>query len=186
MNDLRDIPGWEGVYAVTRDGRVWAYARTWPQVNGGVRSHPGMWIRPDQAGPYLRVTFQRDGKKKRYSVHRLVALAWIPNPDRLPEVNHKDGVKRNNIDTNLEWCTRSHNHKHAWRIGLIRDTPERRLIRQRVALRVTASTRKLTMDQARQVRERRLAGQSINSLSQDFGIDRNGIKGILSGRHYAI
>lgn len=53
---LRNIPGWEQLYAVTCDGRVWAHPREWRSANGNRRSHNGMWLRPDASGPYLRVT----------------------------------------------------------------------------------------------------------------------------------
>lgn len=102
---LRNIPGWEGLYAVTCDGRVWAHPREWRSANGNRRSHSGMWLRPDASGPYLRVTLQRDRAKSKQSVHRLVAAAWLPNPGQLPEVNHKDGDKANNAPSNLLICT---------------------------------------------------------------------------------
>lgn len=186
VGELRDIPGYEGLYAVTRDGRVWACPREWRSANGNHRCHDGRWLRADQSGPYLRVTLQQDRKKARHSIHRLVALAWIPNPERLPEVNHKDGVKRNNRDTNLEWCTKEENARHARRMGLYpADSEERREIRRQTARRVNAARRKLTMEQAASIRALRATGRSINSLSKQFGIQRNGIKGILDGRHYA-
>lgn len=65
-------------------------------------------------GKYLNVIFQR----KTYQVHRLIAMAFIPNPDKKPYINHKDGNKHNNSIDNLEWCTASENNKHAWRTGL--------------------------------------------------------------------
>lgn len=67
---------------------------------------------------YQRVILSLDERGKYYYVHRLVAELFIPNPDNLPCVNHKDGNKSNNFVDNLEWCTRSENEKHAWRIGL--------------------------------------------------------------------
>lgn len=64
----------------------------------------------------LSLTF--DGNRKTYKVHRLVALAFIPNPENKPEVNHKDGNKSNNNLDNLEWSTTSENTKHAHENGL--------------------------------------------------------------------
>lgn len=67
---------------------------------------------------YLRVVLYKDGKRKQQSVHRLVATAFLENPDNKPMVNHIDGVKANNELTNLEWCTASENLAHAYSIGL--------------------------------------------------------------------
>lgn len=63
---------------------------------------------------YLRVCLYNGSKKKRFFRHRLVAEYFIDNPDKLTEVNHKDGNKNNNHYTNLEWCTREQNEQHAW------------------------------------------------------------------------
>lgn len=63
----------------------------------------------------------RTGTKKMTYVHRLIAQAFIPNPDNLPEVNHKDGNKRNNHVDNLEWCTSNQNRKHARDTGLLKN-----------------------------------------------------------------
>lgn len=61
---------------------------------------------------YEKVRFRIDGKNKEYSIHRLVAIAFIPNPENKPEVNHKNGVKTDNRVDNLEWNTRSENRLH--------------------------------------------------------------------------
>lgn len=105
MNILRDIPGFSGLYGVTADGRVWSYRK----------QH---WLKFDVTRGYFRAALCRDGAMKKVKVHRLVALAWVPNPDDKPELNHIDGDKRNNAASNIEWCTRSENAKHAVQIGL--------------------------------------------------------------------
>ena len=68
------------------------------------------------AGGYLKVDLRSKGKRKTMSVHRLVALAFIPNPNNLPEINHKDKNKENNYVDNLEWCTAKYNCNYGTRI----------------------------------------------------------------------
>lgn len=67
---------------------------------------------------YRRVCLCKGDARNFKSVHRLVAEAFIPNPDNLPQVNHKDGNKFNNNVENLEWCNNSQNQKHAYDNGL--------------------------------------------------------------------
>lgn len=70
------------------------------------------FLRQHRNGQYYAVQMRRWGKQRNYSVHRLVAKAFIPNPCKLPEVNHLDcNTLNNNID-NLEWCTRAENEAH--------------------------------------------------------------------------
>ncbi len=119
----KDIPGYEGRYQVSDLGRVKslpsmqryllrngaeAYRRTAERV---LVAHP-------QNSGYPLVQLWRDNQRAAFTVHRLVAQAFIPNPDSLPEVNHRDGVKANCRADNLEWCTRSANKLHAIDAGL--------------------------------------------------------------------
>ena len=69
---------------------------------------------------YVRVKMTLDGRKdnRLISVHRLVTTAFIPNPDNKPDVNHIDGIKSHNYVSNLEWCTKSENIRHAMSHGL--------------------------------------------------------------------
>lgn len=64
---------------------------------------------------YVEVSLWINNKRKTYRVHRLVAETFIPNPDKLPEINHKDENKQNNSVDNLEWCTSKYNHDYGSR-----------------------------------------------------------------------
>lgn len=64
-------------------------------------------------GGYSLANLNKDGKQKSYSVHRLVAEAFLPNPENLPQVNHKDENKANNAVENLEWCTCQYNTQYS-------------------------------------------------------------------------
>ena len=97
------IPGYEGLYEVSDLGRVRSldYNRT--------RKTKIMKTRNDGRG-YLQVQFYKDGISKKMKVHRLVADAFIPNPNNLETVNHKDEDKTNNTVSNLEWMSREDNN----------------------------------------------------------------------------
>ncbi len=97
----RDIEESNGKYQVSNLGRVRSFYRD--ETNGFI-----MKACPDKKG-YLYIVLKIHGKAKRYAIHRLVATAFIPNPDNLPQVNHKDEVKDNNRVDNLEWCTNHYN-----------------------------------------------------------------------------
>lgn len=107
--------GFEGRYAVNTDGEIISYVR------GGRRSMAGGIIFDKKLGrkTYRTVSIFLDGKQVGRYFHRLVAEAFIPNPENKPCVNHKDGNKLNNKVENLEWVTFSENVKHAWDEGLI-------------------------------------------------------------------
>lgn len=94
---MKDIKGYEGLYAITEDGRVWSYRR-----NKYLKSTE------DKKG-YLRVDLYKDKKRSNYKIHRLVAEAFIDNPNNLPQVNHKNENKANNCVDNLEWCDTAYN-----------------------------------------------------------------------------
>ena len=115
---LKDIPGYENLYAASEDGRIWAYPRQWVGGQGGKREHKGLWLSPAlQKDGYLMVYFTVDGKRKYGAVARLVALAFIPNPENKPCINHKDFNRTNNSVENLEWCTLKENTQHSLKAG---------------------------------------------------------------------
>ena len=71
-----------------------------------------VWVRKSRCRPYLAVDLYKSGRKCRYCLHRLVAEVWLPNPDNLPEVNHKDRNTLHCAVSNLEWINRSDNVRH--------------------------------------------------------------------------
>lgn len=120
---MKDVPGFEGKYAATRNGRIWSYPKSTNHKKGGI------FLKPREIPKgYLRVNLCVKNQAKDYYIHRLVASAYIPNPKKLPQVNHKNGIKTDNSVKNLEWTSCSDNHKHAFRIGLKSNVGQKRVI----------------------------------------------------------
>lgn len=99
---------------VSNMGKVRQLPHTTLTSSSGIYHHKKKELNSTICNGYPRIKFH----SKRYSVHRLVAMAFIPNPENKPEVNHIDGNKTNNNVGNLEWVTHSENVKHAVRTGL--------------------------------------------------------------------
>lgn len=112
---MKDIKGFEGLYAVTEDGRVWSYPK---QCNSNKYGR-FMKLSLNPQG-YLTVGLTKDGIRHPRVVHRLVAEAYIPNPENKPQVNHKheDGDKTRNLVDNLEWVTNKENSDHSFKSGI--------------------------------------------------------------------
>ena len=94
----KSIEEYDGRYAVSTWGRI-------KGINGIMKPYTS------QKG-YLKIGLFKNGKSKKFRVHRLVATAFLPNPDNLPDVHHKDGNKQNNSVTNLEWVDEVIHQKH--------------------------------------------------------------------------
>ena len=105
MEEWKSIPGYEGLYEVSNLGRV----RSVERCDRFNRKIVSKILKPNYVSGYLRVGMYKNKTFKYYLIHRLVAQAFLPNPDNLPEVNHKDEDKSNNKVNNLEWCDRSYN-----------------------------------------------------------------------------
>ena len=100
----KDIKGYEGLYQVSNLGRVF-------KIKSNI-IHLGC------KGIYASISLRKNKISRTYPVHFLVAQAFIPNPNKYKEINHIDGNKRNNIYTNLEWCSHKENMQHSIRTGL--------------------------------------------------------------------
>ena len=106
MEVFKDIEGYEGLYRISNLGNVYSI-RNNRMIKGRFNTYK-----------YVVVTLSKKGITKEFLVHRLVAQAFMPNPENKPTVNHIDGDKSNNNIKNLEWATYSEQSKHLYKIGL--------------------------------------------------------------------
>lgn len=104
---------------VNSDGDIYSVSTLIHRSNGRIYNKRGVKIQPAlDAYGYLRCTFSNKGKRQSVYVHRLVAMAYIPNPENKPTVNHINGNKTDNRVENLEWATQHEQKAHAIRNGL--------------------------------------------------------------------
>lgn len=158
--EFKDIPNME-YYSVSRDGDVRSNRR-------------GKLLTPRVSrGGYVTVHLSFDGEDLNALVHRLVAMAYLPNPENKPTVNHKDGNKRNNRADNLEWATYPENTQHAFDTGLI--------VAQRGEERWSA-----ILDEAgvHDICKRLESGESVKSVSDCLGVNVKTISNINIGNKW--
>jgi hypothetical protein len=170
--DITQIEEWRPVtvadlgdfYEVSNLGRVRSLDRL-RMGPGGLQRCDGKILRPriNKVG-YPQVNLFREGRCKTINVHRLVALAFVPNPNRFPVVNHIDGVKANPVAVNLEWTTDRLNKQHAIDIG-----------------RITRYKKLLTSEEVAEIRS--LRGTTTQAeIAKRFGVTQTNISLILLGR----
>lgn len=171
---IADIKGFEGLYGITNDGRVFSYPKKTISTNG-------RWLKLSFDGRYKQVCLFKNGKKHMMLVHRLVAQAYCNNDCDKPHVNHIDGNKENNHASNLEWVTESENMQHAVNNGLLRVSEKQKDAARKIGLK----SRKFTDDQIRKIRK--LAEMTFRhaDIAEWFGVDRSAIGYIVNRKTYA-
>lgn len=161
------VPGYEGAYIVSNKGNVISVPRE-QMRSGHTKPYPlsGKTLTPRDNGHGYQVITLSDshGHTLQTTAHRLVALAFIPNPDNLPEVNHIDGDKSNNVVENLEWVTRDDNHRHAVEV-----------------LDAFGFNRSLTREQVLSIR---LDDRPHHVIADDYGLTQPTISAIKRGKTY--
>lgn len=172
IEEWRPVVGFEGLYEVSDKGRVKSLARIVKGKIGTTKRLKGKILRPKISNRYQRVWLCRDGFKKIYGIHRLVAQAFIPNPQNKPQVNHIDANPANNFVSNLEWVTISENVAHAVKIG------------NKVGLRGEDSpSAKLTNLQRLEVRELYRSGHKQSKIAKAYGISQSAVSFIVNSVH---
>lgn len=156
----RDIPQWEGFYQASTLGRIRSIDR-WVDQNGmKPRFYRGLILSAvsDKDG-YLRVSLHKSGYSQMFTIHRLVALSFISNPNNYSEINHKDEIKTNNRVDNLEWCTVEYNLLYS------------------NSIEKACSARKRKVEQRRRDGTLLRAFDSMSDASRETGVNINRISG---------
>lgn len=164
MEKWKTIKGYSGDYEVSDTGRI----RSFKQYYEG-----GKILKPNVVtGGYYAVVLCKGGKNKKIKIHRLVATHFIDNLFNKPCINHINGVKEDNRASNLEWCTRSENDKHAFRLGLRTQKGEQN------------SCSKLTDKKVREIKRLLLKKKKLKVLAERFEVSVSCINNIKRGRDW--
>ena len=161
----KDVKGYEGYYQVSNLGNIKSLERIIENSGTltGYYKVKERILKPREnknRNGYYELSLRKDGKEKRFKVHRLVACAFIENPYNKPEVNHIDGNKSNNCVSNLEWTTSKENKEHAWNMGLNNSNHKKKPIK---------------------CNENNMCFESVVQASKELNCDRRGIFRVLKG-----
>lgn len=167
MEIWKDIEGFEGRYQASNLGRIKSLRkRKIRRVRAGYTIRETMLRQFPHKSGYFQVFLYGENKPRCYQLHRVIAMAFVSNPDNKPEVNHIDGDKSNNASSNLEWVTASENIIHARDNGL-------------------CGYCKINKDIAEEIRVKFLSGKyTRKQLSISYKIEYKAICKIIAGKIY--
>lgn len=172
----RPVVGYEGYYIVSNLGRVKSVDRIVHHSGMFSRAQKGneLVIRTSSTGHYSTVMLSKENKKKQAKVHRLVAMAFLDNPNNYQEINHKDENKQNNCVDNLEWCDRKYNENYGTK-------------RQRCVAHT--DYKKIAMKKSKAVNQMSLDGnivkiwKSLTEINKELGFSQGNISMQCNGKH---
>lgn len=172
IEEWKDIEGFEGFYKISNLGNVMSMGG-WCGTSKRNQMIRSTSLTKDG---YVKVRLMRNGKDRTSRIHRLVAEAFIPNPENKKTVNHIDGVKTNNNVVNLEWADRSEQMHHAYKLGL-----------KTAMIGSTNTQAKLTDEQVREIRKtyvRQSKEFGTVALGKKYGVTNRVIGLVVSGKAY--
>ena len=182
----KDVEGYEGLYQVSNFGNIKSLARiVHSEKRSDYKIKEKVLKQSDTTTGYKKVELHKDNeKRKSFKVHRLVAQAFIPNPENKREVNHIDGNKHNNNVNNLEWVTSSENKLHAFEMHLNptkRDLDEEEIIRMYCEEKISIHqiAKKFNVADCAIIRRLKANDIEIKSISEQklgFDIDKVDLK----------
>lgn len=189
---MKDIKGYEGLYAATEDGKIWSYPK--PRS-----SKHGKWLKQIPSTKkrcngtkysLLSIHLFKDKKGKSFLVHRIVAEAFLSNPKNKPQINHKDGNPLNNHVDNLEWTDFFENMQHAQKNGLLNQFTDKQIAARskngKLNWAIAAKSHcKFTTEEAKQIKELwEESKRSFALIGREFGVSPKTIANICYDKTY--
>ena len=169
----KSIKGYEGFYEVSNLGRIKSLTRK----STDDKTYRGKVLKPsvDSYGYLLVGLYHGNAIQSKQKIHRLVAKAFLTNPEQKPQVNHKDGVKSNNLLSNLEWVTALENSHHSFSSGL-----------KKACIGENSHFSKLTENEAKEIKKI-LSSKTLTYLqiSKLFNVSKSTIAHISKGRNWS-